>query len=201
MVQGSDSSRESQFYQAAEPLFDRFGFRKTTVEDICKATGSSKRTFYELFKDKGDFFVNLIMYVTALEVTSWFETMDDKLSPREKLESYMDKYVEVGRAHPIFNQCMIEPEVHEVMHRYTKEEKFKPLIDALSKVIAEGVESGEFRRVDPDSMVWIIGALMDSVYYIMPQMTGMPGAYLDETLAAETRAFIINGLLACREGE
>jgi hypothetical protein len=48
-------------------------------------------------------------------------------------------------------------------------------------------------------MVWIIGALLDSVYYLMPQLTGMAGAYLDETLAAETRSFIMNGLMACRE--
>jgi AcrR family transcriptional regulator len=35
---GDIDPKRLRFFEAAEPLFERFGFRKTTVEDIC-ATG------------------------------------------------------------------------------------------------------------------------------------------------------------------
>jgi len=45
------TAKRGRFFSTAEPLFERFGYRKTTIEDVCRAAGMSKRTFYELFKD------------------------------------------------------------------------------------------------------------------------------------------------------
>ena len=70
------------------------------------------------------------------------------------------------------------------------------MIEALSGIISDGVTDGTFRRMDPKTIVWVVNALLDSVYYILPQMFGLRGAFEDKKLAAETRAFIINGVLA-----
>ena len=191
-----ESSRENQFYEAAEPLFERFGFRKTTVEEICRAAGASKRTFYELFTDKADFFFHMFMHIANCEIRTWRESLSAELDPLQKLESFLDAYIDVGKRHPIFGYCLLEVDVHECISKHSRVETYQPMVDALSNVIAEGVADGTFRELDPEIAVWIIDALMDNIYYIMPQMTGKPGAFEDENLAAEARAFIINGLSA-----
>ena len=77
----SDDVRQKQdrFYEAATPLFDRFGYRKTTVEEICRAAGMSKRTFYDLFDDKEHFFAELTMAGMNRAVEEWPPMFGDAL--------------------------------------------------------------------------------------------------------------------------
>jgi AcrR family transcriptional regulator len=59
---------EDAILDAARSKFDRFGFKKTTVDEIAREARISKRTIYEHFKDKEDLFVSLFMKDDALEV-------------------------------------------------------------------------------------------------------------------------------------
>jgi len=47
-------SKRQVILAAAEDLFTRFGAKRVSVEEICRAAGSSKMTFYRYFKDKTD---------------------------------------------------------------------------------------------------------------------------------------------------
>jgi len=191
----ADDPRRGKFFRAAEPLLERYGLRKTTVAEICRAAGASKRTFYELFRDKGDLYVQLVMELAAREVTAWEESLTEQLSARQRLEAYLDAYVEAGRRHPVFTLTLREPELNGLFAGCPKEEFFRPTLEALQRIIARGVAAGEFRPVDPRTVVWIIDALLDGIYYILPGLFGERGAYDDPALAAEARAFVIHGLL------
>ncbi|MDU2064223.1 MAG: helix-turn-helix domain-containing protein [Sporomusaceae bacterium] len=45
----------------AKERFDRFGYRKTTMDELSRDCKVSKRTIYELFRDKEDLFTNLMI--------------------------------------------------------------------------------------------------------------------------------------------
>ena len=192
----SDSSRRAKFFTAARPLLERFGLRKTTVAEICRAAGASKRTFYELFRDKGDLYVQLVADLAAREVAAWEAALPAGLSARRRLESFLDAYVEAGRRHPVFTLPLREPELNELFAGCSSEELFGPMLAALRRIVADGVATGEFRAADPDAAVRVIDALLDSVHYILPGLYSERSAFDDPALAVETRAFIVHGLLA-----
>jgi len=48
---------------AAEQTFIQFGFKKTTIEDICQNAGLSKPTFYAQFKNKVDVLSQTLVFV------------------------------------------------------------------------------------------------------------------------------------------
>jgi AcrR family transcriptional regulator len=48
--------KRAQIVDAAADLFNRFGLRRVTVEEICRKAGTSKMTFYKHFANKVDVF-------------------------------------------------------------------------------------------------------------------------------------------------
>ena len=183
-----------QFFAAAEPLMERYGFRKTTVEEICKAAGASKRTFYELFKDKSDLLQSMMIHMASDAVEQWHVETDAAMSAIDKLESYIDGYEAFGLAHPVFAMCMHDAHEQGCDGQMMGHERIQAMMEMLGVVLEEGIARGEIRPMDTKTMVWIIDALLDSIYYVFPQMTGEPSALENRLLAAEVRKFIIAGI-------
>jgi AcrR family transcriptional regulator len=197
MTDARDTSKKVQIISAAEPIFERFGFRKTTVVEICRGAGVSKRTFYELFKDKADLLMQMLMHVIARSVTRWEAALTPEMTAIEKLELYIDGYEEMGRKHPVFHFCLHEPDVKAYTKDFMKHEEARAMFAALERVIVDGIRKGELREMDPPTIVWIIGGLLDSMYYVFPELTEEPSAFENETLSRELRAFILSGLRKC----
>jgi len=188
------NEKARQFFTAAEPLLLRYGFRKTTVEEICHAAGASKRTFYELFRDKTDLLMQMLNCMVSDALVRWRASMDASMTTEDKLESYLTGYEAFGRAHPVFQECMHEAEPLAWGEKGCPYDGLQITLDALREVVEEGVASGEFRAMDSNTAVYVIDGLLDSMYYVYPKMTGQKSALDNPVLAREVRAFIINGL-------
>ena len=194
MTEDRDRAKRREIFAAAEPLIERFGFKKTTVEEICREAGISKRTYYELFRDKADLLVRMLLHLSAEAVGDWKASFTPGQSVLEKLDLYIEGYERFGREHPVFTQCMYEPEVKEQICGFMEHDGMRELLATIHAVIEEGIESGELRPMDPSTIVWIVDGLLDAMYYVYPEMTGEPGALENPTLSRELRAFILNGL-------
>jgi len=57
-----DQAKKTRVFKAAKELFGRFGFRKTTVDEIAERAGISKRTMYEVFSSKEKILAELVMF-------------------------------------------------------------------------------------------------------------------------------------------
>ena len=55
------TSRRLLLFEAAADLFARYGFRKTSVEDITSVAGVSKGSMYLEFHNKEELFEALVM--------------------------------------------------------------------------------------------------------------------------------------------
>jgi len=49
-----ENARKRQIIDSGKALFSKFGYRKVTVEEICRAAGVSKMTYYRFFENKID---------------------------------------------------------------------------------------------------------------------------------------------------
>ena len=48
------SKKRHRIVETATELFTRYGFRRVTIEEICRSAGASKMTFYKYFRNKMD---------------------------------------------------------------------------------------------------------------------------------------------------
>ncbi len=191
--QGAADSKRSRFYEAAEPLFVRFGYRKTTIEEICKAAGASKRTFYELFDDKADLFGHLILHVSETEIERWRRDLPDGLDPRGRIVSYIELYAGALATRPVM-RIMFSEDMSAVFGRVLDEALQSPIMAILGEIVEEGIACGQFRPMRTEAAIWIVSSILDTMYFLMPGWGSVKGASEDPALAEETRNFVLAGL-------
>lgn len=191
---GSADPRRQRVYRAAIPLFERFGFKKTTVGDVCDASGISKRTFYDLFRDKLDLLRQLVQFVYNERTREWENALDRRGTPREQLDSFLDLYADVSRDYPFLRVLFEDFDLMRAFGEWVDDFRLSQPDGPLSRILQEGMEAGQFRPLDPRAAMWVVLGLLDTVYFLIPSVMGEPGALDDETLAQEVHRFILGGL-------
>ena len=187
-------SNHLRFFEAAEPLLVRFGYKKTTVEDVCRAAGMSKRTFYDLFKDKQDLLLQLLEAVITHTTSEWEADLPPELDPLGRLHSLLDFYSAMIREHPVMNVLVEDFSLMRLFGERTEEIKVSRLGGTLDTIFQDGVAAGQFKPLDRKAAIWLVFGLLDTVYLLIPSVMNAPGPLEDPVLAEETRRFIVRGL-------
>lgn len=73
----------------ARSIFARYGYNKTTVDDIAKAAGKGKSTFYYYFSSKEEVFKAVIEKEANLFRASLIESISIEASPIDKVKNYI----------------------------------------------------------------------------------------------------------------
>lgn len=129
---------------------DRFGFKKTTMDEISKDCKISKKTIYEHFNDKEDM-------VTCLFVRECHKAMDIIFSHMGEIEDPLEKLIQLIRTsvwyfrEDIFITRLLKND--EALYSAFLSRKYHALIDqeiisVIAAIISEGKEQGKFRDVD-----------------------------------------------------
>ncbi|MCK4772388.1 MAG: TetR/AcrR family transcriptional regulator [Candidatus Latescibacteria bacterium] len=188
-----DQKRE-RLFEAAGPLFERFGYRKTTVEEICRAAGMSKKTFYELFNGKEHLFVEITTEMMNRTAEAWEAELPDGLDPLDRLYALLDLYVRIVREHPSLRVFFEDIDLIRIFGEKLDEIRLIQIGGPLHTILKDGQASGQFRPMDIRVASWLVFTLLDTVYLMLPSLMDMPGALDDPVLAEETKQFILRGL-------
>jgi AcrR family transcriptional regulator len=81
MIQNEESSRVKKILQilsTAEDLFQRFGFKRITIEEICTKANVSKMTFYKYFPNKNELIKHLM--------NSWLKQVEKTINDFDGME-------------------------------------------------------------------------------------------------------------------
>lgn len=162
----SPEERRTQILEAARDCFAERGYAETRVEEIAKAAGLSKGGLYVHFASKEAIFAALHddeveRAREALEVIRALQ-----LPAREKLGALaagmLARYAS-SEQHRRF--LLVLGEVG--LSTPTVQEKVRAthamFVTAMSEMVAEGVASGEFRRVDPRQAALLLKVISDGM--------------------------------------
>lgn len=155
------TSRREQIFATALALFARYGFKKTTVEDIAGELGLTKGALYLYVKNKQDLFEKTIAWALA----DWQQQVRDAVMPiddvRLRFRAVAEKAFEfllaneqlqtVISAEPALYQDLIEKEPFRSIHADS--------MMMIENIIAEGIASGAFRPVDAASTASMLFSL------------------------------------------
>lgn len=138
-------------------LFQRYGFRKTTMDEIARAAGITKPTVYNYFRGKKDIMVALVEWEASRVLETGLGSSGGDKSPIERLES-MFLAVDSFLQEDSFLQGIVSrdpdvltPEVIRVAFDFERR-----IIDAVADILREGMASGIFRKTDPALMAYAI---------------------------------------------
>ncbi len=162
-VQGN---KRSEIIQAALHCFTRKGYNNTTMDDIVARSGLSKGTLYWYFESKEELFQAALLSI--------FEGFgEDVLSMLDRCETATEKLRCMGQGTAAFSESVggyfglflefwvsrpNRDEINKVWYELLEEYKV-----ILSVIVEEGIEAGEFRPVDVESLVWVLMASYDGL--------------------------------------
>lgn len=159
---GDDRAARERLLSSAIAFFNRKGYAATTVREIVADAGVTKPVLYYYFRNKEGIFLELMR-----GAWSRFEELVGAAAsapggPRERL---------VGLSRGLFELFLERIEVARLMYAvYYGPPQGAPFFDfdpyhrrfqeVVRKIVAEGIESGEFRKGSADEMAWaVIGAV------------------------------------------
>ena len=80
------SKKEAAILEAGRELFWKYGFRKVSVDEICKAAGVSKMTFYRYFNDKATLAKKIFDNELEKSMEQFRKIMQSDLTVPEKMK-------------------------------------------------------------------------------------------------------------------
>lgn len=158
------AERKDQILDAASEVFAEKGVHETRMDDIVKKSGLSKGTLYWYFKNKDEIVLNIFERIFSREFAELENLVDADGTATERLLHFADRTSE-----DIKRMLRLMPLAYEFMgwafRKKFVQDAFKLYInkfmDILVPVIQQGIDSGEFRAIDPQSAAITLGAIFE----------------------------------------
>ncbi|MCK9484837.1 MAG: TetR/AcrR family transcriptional regulator [Candidatus Marinimicrobia bacterium] len=160
MAKTPNSNNKLKITTAARQLFNKFGFRKVSVEEICQVAGLSKMTFYKHFKNKNE----LIKYLWQTLIDESWAKLDaleeNNTSFREKIQailkikaestsSFSDQYIK--------DYLNMAPELQNFYNQI-----FTETMRRFAIIIQRAQEKGELRKsLRPEFFLAVVNQFLE----------------------------------------
>ena len=151
--------RKEQILEAATEVFIRAGFHKARMDDIAKQAGLSKGALYWYFDSKDAIIQAILDRMFGREYEKLAAFVEADIPAMEKMESFLEFAVsDIVRMEPLmpimyefWALLLREKRVKEVLGGY-----YTGFFDLFRPIIQQGIDSGEFREVDPEDVVVVV---------------------------------------------
>ncbi len=186
MVEKSNtmSEKRERIIEAAKELIGKFGFKKTTMEDIARASRMAKATIYHYFKSKEEIFKEIIDKegeTLRFMLKKAIENIDD---PVEKIRVYTKVRFEYLSRLAVYYATMREEYFQYLPFIRKEREKYNRFeIETLSQIFEEGVRKGIFEIQDTRLYAFLILQAMQGLEY--PLATGEALKFEDRELTLD----------------
>ena len=176
--------RREMILEAAKKRFQRFGYSKTTMEEIAVDAGISKGTIYLYFHNKEDIFT-AIMSREGLELERlMYHAIKGEKSVAKQLEMIFTGSIEYMKQHPFLLSTlrrdveMVSPRI--LKHIFSIEDRY---VSVIEDYVRRGMETGEIESHNPRLVAYVL-------YKIFEAFTYGSGLGEEEFDAAEVEALI-----------
>jgi AcrR family transcriptional regulator len=142
------SFKRQSIQEAVIRLMCRDGLQSVTMERVAQEVGIAKGTVYLHYRDKQQ----LLDAVKESSLAPLSEKIDDILgtpmSPERRLRAYALHYLTYfHEQRDLFRILLYEREVTRVQGSRYQADRYKRLVDSVTRVIREGIADGSFRDV------------------------------------------------------
>ncbi len=154
MVKMRINETRDKIVSVADRLFGRFGFQKTSMDEIAKIARKAKGSLYYHFSSKEDLFKEVVQNeIGDVKLQLSPIVNDEESSAEKKLVKYLMTRMDTLQNCTNYHETLIPGDIDhfefmdDVRNDFDEWEKFR-----LTKIINEGVEQGEF-HIEVDAEV------------------------------------------------
>ncbi len=132
--------------EAAQILFAKFGYKKTTMEDIAQELHKGKSSLYYYFKNKEEIFQAVIDKEQGVLIANLKEVVKSSQNSKEKLNDYvLTRMKTVSELNNYFKALTDERFGGIEFVKAVKENTEKIEVEMIEQIIKEGIADGTFQ--------------------------------------------------------
>src|SRR5262245_38490809 len=201
---GKNPTAEKLLVAASELMIERSAI-EVSLSDIAQKSGANAALVKYHFGNKDGLLLALLARDAATEMANLEYLLARPITPTEKLKLHIGGIIRAYRRFPYMNRL-----IHYLLHESSQEaadevSKFfvAPLLDFHRRLLAEGIKTGEFRKIDPVLFYTSLIGACDHLFFgrhAMSRATGV-GPVTDDVCdyIKDMEALICGGMLKERE--
>ena len=183
-------------------MFGEHGLAASRLDDIAKRAGLSKGTIYLYFPNKEELFREMVRQMVVSQIEQGEQELNAmNESATELLTQFLRSYWRFIRSPqfaPLFR--LIHAEIHSFpdLARFYAEEVISRVHRLIAAIITRGIESGEFRQLDPKVAARMVPApfIMHGLWCTHRECFTSVARGSDEQVLEELMQFTLNAIKA-----
>jgi TetR/AcrR family transcriptional regulator len=158
-------NKKELILDTAAGLFSKYGFAKTTLDDVADAVGMKKGSLYYYFDSKEAIFSEVIMRMATQIFDQMKADTANETSPRamilKSIESGIRHSHDATKVIGVTSQIKMElmPHAHRMMSDFHAE-----LSAFMSGIIDQGIAMGEFKPCDSKRLAMAIHSVVEGAH-------------------------------------
>jgi len=152
------TEKQQKIFQAALKLFARYGFKKTTVEDVAAEVGMTKSNLYFYVSNKRDLYEQTVSNALREWRDSIALAISEKENVVEKFAVMASKSFEYLSHHEELRSILtMDPGIFTLS---PEEDRFYEInqgaMQLIKDILVQGIKEGTFHKVDVDHMTELL---------------------------------------------
>lgn len=145
----SKNKVRNQIVDEAQKLFERYGYKKTTIDDISTALKKAKSAVYYYFKSKEDIYKAVLEKEARKLQDEVIIATNNATSPEDKIRAYIEaRFIQLKRLcnlnNYLKNNFLTESELNALRNKYDTFE-----VEIIQEILKQGLKSGIFKIRNP----------------------------------------------------
>ena len=194
------ADRPQEILDAALTVFVAKGFAATRLDDVAAAAGISKGLLYRYFDNKAELFKAMVRAMLVSTIRSAADQVARSASAAEALDRFFEQMKAVAgdpRRSAIPKLVISEASSFPEIAVFYLGEVINPALAQFTALIRMGIESGEFRAVDPGNTARLLVApFLMTVIWRHTFAQHEVGTFDPAALFSQHREILLHGLTA-----
>jgi len=180
MVTAKDEIVKAEILVQAQKLFQQYGLKKTTMDEIAVACGKAKSTLYYYFKSKEEVFDAVIL----MEMVNLRKQVKDRVEEYRTMLDKIKTYIcEFPRG--IFHKANL----YRIMNKdhiveVTAKKHFLKMMEFeksyITRIMEDGYDSGEYTQVERGDIPWSAEMFVAAFYGMVQYLIEKEGCFINE---------------------
>ncbi|PKQ62984.1 hypothetical protein BZG01_16505 [Labilibaculum manganireducens] len=179
MILDKDEIAKNEIISEAQKLFQQYGLKKTTMDEIASACGKAKSTLYYYFKSKEDVFDAVI----NLELITLRQIVKNKVSLQKSMLDKISTYIVEFHKEVIRRANLYRIIKQNYFAEIAAKKYFSKMIEFeksyIIRIIEDGYDLGEYNMVERSDIEWVAEMTLVSFYGLVEYSIEKDG-FLDE---------------------
>jgi len=140
--------RKEKILKVAHEIFTRYGYKKTTLDDISKAVRKGKSSLYYYFDSKEDLFYEVVLKEADVMKRELESVVLRNIDPVEKLRDYIMTKLTISRNMVEFYHSSDQDSTQVDFIEKIKQKYIKDEIRMIKRILIEGIRKNVFEVRD-----------------------------------------------------